>query len=107
MLLTGARRGSVEALRWRDVDLDRGLIHFSTAKAGRTYSVPACAGWWSCCAGGATSATPDAEWVFESPQKPGRHVIAASARRQARRGERASLAAHLPNNACATGLPAG
>jgi len=77
MLLTGCRRGSAEALRWRDVDLDRGLIHFSTAKAGRTYSVPACARlvellrWWR------DQCPPDAEWVFESPQKPGRHIIAA------------------------------
>jgi len=83
MLLTGARRGSVEALRWRDVDLDRGLLHFSTAKAGRTYSVPACARlvellrWWR------DQCPPDAEWVFGSPQKPGRHVVAA---RDDRRG---------------------
>jgi integrase len=83
MLLTGTRRGSVEALRWRDVDLDRGLLHFSTAKAGRTYSVPTCARliellrWWR------DQCPPDAEWVFESPQKPGRHVVAA---RDDRRG---------------------
>lgn len=77
LLLTGARRGSIESLRWRDVDLERALIHFSTAKAGRTYSVPACARlsqllreWREQCA-------PDSEWVFESPQKPGRHVVAA------------------------------
>jgi len=83
MLLTGARRGSVEALRWRDVDFERKLLHFSTAKAGRTYSVPACARliellrWWR------DQCPPDAEWVFESPQKPGRHVVAA---RDDRRG---------------------
>jgi integrase len=77
MLLTGARRGSVEALRWRDVDVERKLIHFSTAKAGRTYSVPACARlvellrWWR------EQCAPDAQWVFESPRKPGRHIIAA------------------------------
>jgi integrase len=83
LLLTGARRGSAEALRWGDVDFERGLIHFSTAKAGRTYSVPACARliellrWWR------DQCPPDAEWVFESPQKPGRHVVAA---RDDRRG---------------------
>jgi integrase len=40
LLYTGARRGSVEALRWADVDLDRKVLKFSTAKAHRTYTVP-------------------------------------------------------------------
>ena len=83
VLLTAARRGSVEALRWRDVDFERGLIAFSTAKAGRTYSVPGCARllellrWWR------KQAPPGSEWVFESPQKPGHHIVAA---RDDRRG---------------------
>lgn len=38
-LLTGARPGSVAALRWADIDLDRATVHFAEAK-GRPYSVP-------------------------------------------------------------------
>jgi len=38
-LLTGARPGSVAALRWRDVDFDRGTIRFEQAK-GHPYGVP-------------------------------------------------------------------
>lgn len=39
-LFTGARKGSIEALRWADVDLGKKLMHFSTAKGGRAYTVP-------------------------------------------------------------------
>jgi len=77
ILLTGARRGSVEALRWRDVDLERGLIHFSAAKAGRTYSIPACRRLVELLRAWREQAPPDSEWVFESPLKPGRHIVAA------------------------------
>jgi integrase len=38
-LLTGARPGSVAALRWRDVDFDAGVMRFEQAK-GHPYSVP-------------------------------------------------------------------
>jgi len=39
-LFTGARRGSVECLEWRDVDFDAGTIFFRKAKKNRTYTVP-------------------------------------------------------------------
>jgi len=39
-LLTGARRGSVEALRWQDLDFDKKIIKFTVAKGGRVYSAP-------------------------------------------------------------------
>ncbi len=75
LLLTGARRGSVEALRWQDLDLDRGVIHFSTAKAGRTYTIPACRrlvgllyAWQEECP------PTESGWVFPSPQRPGSHL---------------------------------
>jgi integrase len=77
LLLTGARRGSVEALCWKDVDFDRGLIAFSAAKAGRTYSVPACKRLVELLRAWREQCSPDSEWVFESPQRPGRHIIAA------------------------------
>jgi integrase len=39
-LLTGARAGSIEALRWDDLNVQGKRIHFSTAKGGKVYHVP-------------------------------------------------------------------
>ncbi len=39
-LFTGARKASIEALKWTDVDLDKRVIHFRVAKGGRAYSIP-------------------------------------------------------------------
>lgn len=39
-LLTGARKGSIEALQWTDIDLTRKVIRFSVTKGNRPYSVP-------------------------------------------------------------------
>ena len=39
-LFTGARKGSIEALKWPDVDLDRKVILFRVTKGNRPYSVP-------------------------------------------------------------------
>jgi integrase len=82
------------------VDFERALIRFSTAKAGRTYSVPACARlieqlrtWREQCA-------PDGEWVFESPQKPGHHIIAA------RDDKRGVVSAHHLRHSYRTSLAA-
>ncbi len=78
LLLTGARRGSVEALRWRDVDLDRGVIHFTTAKRGRAYAIPACGRLVELLRAWREDCPPDeGDWVFPSPQKPGAHIVAA------------------------------
>lgn len=38
--LAGARRESVRVLRWKDVDFEKNLIRFSTAKASRSCSIP-------------------------------------------------------------------
>ncbi len=76
VLLTGARRGSVEALCWRDVDLERGVIRFSTAKAGRVYAIPACRRLAELLRAWRNDCPPDdRDWVFPSPQKPGAHLI--------------------------------
>jgi integrase len=71
LLLTGARRDSVRMLRWADVDFDRALIKFSTAKAGRSYSVPMCKRLVELLLRWREQAVPDCEWVFESPVRPG------------------------------------
>lgn len=34
LLLTGARKGEIEALRWREVDFDRALLRFQDSKTG-------------------------------------------------------------------------
>lgn len=39
-LMTGARAGSVIALRWDDVDLERKLVRFRVVKGDRPYTVP-------------------------------------------------------------------
>ncbi len=40
VLLTGARAGSIRALRWNDVAFDRKILHFRVAKGDRPYRVP-------------------------------------------------------------------
>ena len=87
-LLTGARASSLVHLRWRDVDLDRGTIHFAVAKAGRTYTVPASQRLlehlreWQ-------AQAPPGEWVFESPRRPGAPLFA-----QVRDDKRGVMSAH-------------
>lgn len=39
-LMTGARAGSVTALRWNDIDLERRLIRFRVVKGDRPYVIP-------------------------------------------------------------------
>jgi integrase len=39
-LFTGARKGSIEALKWADVDFGKKVMHFRVAKADRPYLVP-------------------------------------------------------------------
>ncbi len=35
---SGARKANLEALRWREVDLDKGVLYFPTSKNGRPYT---------------------------------------------------------------------
>jgi len=75
LLLTGARRGSVEALRWRDIDFERRVIHFRVAKGGRTYSVPAPDLLLEILRRYRETEAPPSDWVFPSPQKPDAHLV--------------------------------
>lgn len=39
-LFTGARKGSLEAMKWSDVDLDKKTIHFRVTKGNHPYAIP-------------------------------------------------------------------
>jgi integrase len=39
-LFTGARKGSLEAMKWSDVDLEKRTLHFRVTKGNRPYAVP-------------------------------------------------------------------
>lgn len=74
-LLTGGRKGSIEALRWADVDLDRKTIHFRIAKADRPYIIPMADKLTQLLVAYRTSGeVPPAGWVFPSPVVEGAHV---------------------------------
>ncbi len=74
-LLTGARRASIEALEWTDIDLDRKTIRFRVTKGGRPYMAPAADELLELLTayrdGGEV---PPSNWVFPSPAKPDRHL---------------------------------
>ena len=75
-LFTGARKGSIEALRWDDVDLEKKVIHFRVTKGDRPYLVPVCdtladlLGRYRIC-----EDVPPSEWVFPSPTVDGAHLV--------------------------------
>jgi integrase len=76
-LLSGARRGSIEALRWEDVNLDAKVLRFSTAKRGMVYSVPMSDVLARLLE--AYKSNPDippSEWCFPSPSRAGAHIAA-------------------------------
>jgi len=75
-LLTGARAGSIEALRWADIDFEKKTLLFMVTKGGKPYMVPmsdVLAKLLSAYRDGGT--VPPSEWVFPSPTKPGRHLV--------------------------------
>lgn len=73
-LLTGARAGSITALRWEDVDLERKIIRFRVVKGDRPYAVPIADRLASILAKyRARDWLPNAAgWVFPSPRNPER-----------------------------------
>ena len=75
LLLTGARRGSVEALRWRDIDFDKRIVHFRVAKGGRTYSILAPDLLVELLLRYREQEALPSEWVFASPKKLDAHLV--------------------------------
>lgn len=75
-LFTGARKGSIEALKWADVDLEKKVIRFRVTKGDRPYSVPMSdtlaalfTRYWE------SSEVPPSDWVFPSPVIEGGHIV--------------------------------
>jgi integrase len=76
-LLTGARAGSIEALRWENIDFDEKTVRFMVTKGNRPYTVPlsdilakALRAYRD---GGAV---PPSDWLFPSNTKEGCHMVA-------------------------------
>ena len=75
-LFTGARKGSIEALRWDDVDIEKKVIHFRVTKGDRPYAVPmadALANFLKCYR--SSEDVPPSQWVFPSPVVDGAHLV--------------------------------
>lgn len=80
LLFTGVRRGNVQAMRWREVDLERGVWRIPNTKSGDEVTIPlspwalevlaARAERW---AAEAEEEAKDAEWVFPAASASG-HV---------------------------------
>jgi integrase len=75
-LLTGARAGSIEALRWDNVDFDRKTMLFQVTKGDRPYMIPI-SDTLAVLLGAYrdSGAVPPSEWVFPSPTKAGFHLV--------------------------------
>ena len=75
-LLTGARKGSVEALKWSDVDLDNRTIKFRITKGNRPYSIPMSDTLAELLIRYQKSSdVPPSEWLFPSPVVEGGHLV--------------------------------
>jgi integrase len=75
ILFTGARRGSVEPLKWADFNFDKKTLHFRIAKGNRPYSVPVSEVLTKVITDYRDSGdAPPSEWLFPSPIVPGQHM---------------------------------
>ncbi len=81
-LLTGARAGSITALKWDSVDFQRKLIRFWVAKGNRPYTVPMPDRLAQVLAGyRERDWLPNEDgWLFPSPRRPGRPLLAPDGR---------------------------
>lgn len=75
-LFTGARKGSIEALKWTDVDPVKKVIHFRVTKGNRPYSVPMSDSLAALLKEYKDSEeVPPSLWVFPSTVKDGQHIV--------------------------------
>jgi integrase len=75
-LFTGARKGAIEELKWKDIDFDRKTIHFYRTSPKDSYVVPMAEKLAVLLEAyrDSVDAIPS-EWVFPSPRKDGLHVV--------------------------------
>lgn len=74
-LFTGARKGSIEALKWTDLDLDKKVVRFRVTKGDRPYTVPVSDTLAELLRTYRDSdAVPPSEWIFPSPVIDGGHI---------------------------------
>jgi integrase len=75
-LFTGARKSSIEALKWPDLDFDKKVIRFRVTKGNRPYSVPMSDKLSELFTEYRNSgAVPPSEWVFPSNVIDGAHLV--------------------------------
>jgi len=74
-LFTGARKGSIEALRWSDIDFEKKTLIFQVAKGGRRYAIPVSDRLAKLLTTYRNSGqVPPSTWVFPSNVKDGEHI---------------------------------
>lgn len=75
-LFSGARKGSIEALQWNDLDLEKRTIRFRVTKGNRPYVVPMSDQLAELLTSYRDSGqVPPSEWVFPSNVKSGDHIL--------------------------------
>lgn len=75
-LFTGARKGSIEALKWTDLDLEKRTIRFRVTKGDRPYIVPMNDKLSELVIAYRDSGkVQPSEWVFPSTVKEGHHIV--------------------------------
>jgi integrase len=70
LMLTGARRGEIEALRWEEVDFERGALHLADSKTGAK-SLPLTAPAKAVLAG--VECVEGSPWVFPASRRGGHY----------------------------------
>ena len=74
-LFTGARKGSIESLKWSDIDLEKKIVRFRITKGDRPYSVPMSDTLAALLTIYKKSPdVPPSDWVFPSPAIDGAHL---------------------------------
>jgi integrase len=75
-LFTGARKGSIEAVKWTDLDLEKKTVLFRVTKGNRPYVVPLSDKLAEFLrAYHNREDVPASEWVFPSSAKNGNHIV--------------------------------
>ena len=74
-LFTGARKGSIEALRWSDVDIEKKVIRFQVTKGDRPYAVPMADALADFFTSYRDREALPSEWVFPSRSVDGTHMV--------------------------------